>query len=1202
VATGRVFYGAEDTNWTAFLALPVSRTNNLFFRLRSEASSDGSGLPDWWEQMYGVSDPYGDPDGDGWNNYQEMLRGTHPNQFDPPPAPQNLVITFDGASRTATVSWSPPPGPVTGYTVTRTYYPGFYDPDQNQTFNVSANTLSVHDLTPFSPYANDNPTIYVYYSIQANYAGGNSASAGQWLQQTSVPITPIPAADGSAMLTDFGLPPGSAGILLTRTDLAAEDNYGDAAYDTNYFIPLSAFTNGLFKIPAAWATPPVDGYGWNDYAWYVEPVNASGGAAGSAQELLGRYYLAANTVSLSPPFYDGRAQLKQDLIFQLRAATVSRTFAACPSNLNLLPGVVTSTNYVVSSYNLARVSTGATGNNWMWNGKNLHGDVLSPFKMNYYYRNFVFDPDALDAMGVVTNGVVFTGYDFWLLDSPAYQFSTPPAGMTNVPALLGTSVAQWLAPGGVDPADFGIGFDDDYQNAYLIDGARNYYGLPFVSEKIAQPTSVLQAFNDVAAGGAFSVMQNAWYMFPYPETAQPQFQTVEYDFWDAAPVWNSAAQEDQYTPLPGMADFSPASVSRQFYMAVGGQIQIAGYAKLAVANAYSGVYAYLGQYFDRAYKMTGGIATTNSTGILSPYGNFFATEPGAIALVTLPDVDTGERGTGIVHAVSLQLDANHDGQMDLNWNGPDAGPLTFWCNNNYDRGHTVDDNDFEQDDLSPKEVANGHLVPDCQYTANGQPAIPCTRDLEDYFRLWLPGVAAAMKAMSANYTVKLTLTGDAQIRLFQAIEPDGGTNYLFDEITASNQVANAASLYVGLLTSSSPIVFNITTNFNEHFIFCGAQVGGAQIDLQVLDENQNLVADAPVYLQIEDIKQMYERWTVGESATNPPMATATWQVDDTPFRYSTNVDETTPYILLVHGWNMETWEKDRYAETAYKRLYWQGYTGRFGIFHWPTGNGISDTMDAVLHARNYDNSEFQAWKSATGLTNLLTQLNAKYPGKVYLMVHSMGNVVAGEALRKASSQLVNTYIAMQGAVSAHAYDPTTTTRAIVPILLLGQDDGTPNRYASYYTNGAPCYFSSSAGAGTYVNFFNTNDYALSATLWQFNQNLKPDNATTPGYHYSSSSGFYKIIGTGPGSTTYLNFPQDTYEIFAYCDEARCFALGAQKDVGGVFKPGVAYQQVELNAAPYGFLDKHKYHSGEFRSDNAQRWQFWNQVLNQMGLQ
>lgn len=77
----------------------------------------------------------------------------------------------------------------------------------------------------------------------------------------------------------------------------------------------------------------------------------------------------------------------------------------------------------------------------------------------------------------------------------------------------------------------------------------------------------------------------------------------------------------------------------------------------------------------------------------------------------------------------------------------------------------------------------------------------------------------------------------------------------------------------------------------------------------------------------------------------------------------------------------------------------------------------------------------------------------------------------------------------------------------------------------------------------------------------------------------------------------LNFPTNTYEIFSFGDEARCQALGRQKDVGGKF----AGNQVGLDADPYAFHEQHKFHSGEFRSDNAQRSQFWYQTLHQMGL-
>ena len=91
---------------------------------------------------------------------------------------------------------------------------------------------------------------------------------------------------------------------------------------------------------------------------------------------------------------------------------------------------------------------------------------------------------------------------------------------------------------------------------------------------------------------------------------------------------------------------------------------------------------------------------------------------------------------------------------------------------------------------------------------------------------------------------------------------------------------------------------------------------------------------------------MYERWTVGTIRAIAPTNTpglgngwfARWRVGISIYRRQ--LDTNTPYILFVHGWNMAPWEKDRFAETAFKRLYWQGYQGRFGEFRWPTDFGF----------------------------------------------------------------------------------------------------------------------------------------------------------------------------------------------------------------------------------------------------------------------
>jgi hypothetical protein len=172
-------------------------------------------------------------------------------------------------------------------------------------------------------------------------------------------------------------------------------------------------------------------------------------------------------------------------------------------------------------------------------------------------------------------------------------------------------------------------------------------------------------------------------------------------------------------------------------------------------------------------------------------------------------------------------------------------------------------------------------------------------------------------------------------------------------------------------------------------------------------------------------------------------------------------------------------------------------------------------------------------------------------------------------------------------VAAHAYDANTTIHD-----LGGFDKGTPNRYAHYWTNGAPCYFNATVGAGTYVNFFNTNDWALSGP-WLLFQYEKPN--LYPTYYYISPDRYYR-------QATQLFFPNNTYVIFNSIIQARGYALGAQLNVGGAF----AGNQVNLpNVWPPDTSGKnfgdHIWHSAEFRSDSAQRWQFWNQVLVQMKL-
>jgi hypothetical protein len=513
----------------------------------------------------------------------------------------------------------------------------------------------------------------------------------------------------------------------------------------------------------------------------------------------------------------------------------------------------------------------------------------------------------------------------------------------------------------------------------------------------------------------------------------------------------------------------------------------------------------------------------------------------------------------------------------------------------------VDGNDWEQDDLNPGENSfPSDSLPDCYYSdPTGPLAIPSQRDLEDYARLWLPGFSNMIANLPTNYSVTLQWRNNtgAGIRLFRAAETNGGTNYLFDTNTAAAQTNFNLNPCYGYVSANQPL--DVGTEYRtwtlvpppncDHYIFCGVSNGNDELVLQVKNPWGGVAGEASVFLNLQDIKQMYERWSVGENPSVAPNDIATncgdGGVASLEYPYDSVTDINKPYILHVHGSNMETWEKDRFAETEFKRLYWQGYQGRFGSFRWPTSWG--NTQSYVLtHPYAFDQIEYTAWQSAVGLRNLLTRLNIQYPGQVELTAHSMGNIAAGEALRQAASPLVNVYAAFQGAGAAHCYDTNATT------LSLGVYDALePNVYAHYWTPTNAQYFAGAIGAASYVNFFNTNDYVLN--FWLKDQLIKPQLLL--GYSYESLNSTYW------GDSGMLNFPTNTYEIFAFCQQAKCNCIGEQPNLGGQFSFRGALQQVDLRQAPYNFGNEHKYHSGQFRSDNMSRAVFWNQLLIQMDL-
>jgi len=556
------------------------------------------------------------------------------------------------------------------------------------------------------------------------------------------------------------------------------------------------------------------------------------------------------------------------------------------------------------------------------------------------------------------------------------------------------------------------------------------------------------------------------------------------------------------------------------------------------------------------------------------------------------------------------VDVNRDGVIDGNDVTSASQPYRFWVNDDHD-GY---DANGVQDDLDPSTGDDA--------TSN---SITCTRDLEDYTRLWLNVQGITNELQNGTFLLALQwegVTGSPAIRLFPAADTtNGGTGYLTDTNAAQAQITAPFGTNIvdqsgqTVVASSAPFFFttnfwqNYATNPVTHLLFDGVSAGSGKLVLAIYknDGVTKLGEGQPLYLDLDEITNMYERWTVGEGNGTTPATNATLLSD---FQHTSGSPEANQYILFVHGYNWSPWQKDAYAETSFKRLYWQGYKGRFGSFLWPTAYHDS-TLGTVVH---YDSSEYIAWQSASGLEGLLNSLHSQYGSSVYILAHSLGNVVVGEALRKAAQdglgQLVNTYVASQGAVPGNCYDSTLSGSDLLGFAGGTLGPTTANIYNNWMTT-------NSAAVGTKANFYNVNDYALGK--WQLDQETKPDTlfGISPPYGYRGSpsdnpplqDGFYSTYPAyvGPFQTTlYLGNASsisNRYEISAFAAEPRSLAIGGISSVAGFTPQDLTslWPPDDSTTDPTKKYSARQWHDAEFFFSNAEQQNYWHTLLNKYQL-
>ena len=1166
--------GAAETNVTP-ASIPVgSRTNALFVWARSWGDEDGNGLPDWWELQYFATngvDPYASLAADGWTTLDKYQRGWIPTNFYTPPPPRNVLASLQGTGPTVRLAWESGGGPVTNYIVRSGPYG--WQSLWTDLATISPETLSLTNVPDFDFYGYDEGLEpgYVVRACFANGAYADSAQVPVHAASLGLKIHLVRGPSGRAFLAMQSPPPTLEKVRLSWFDGNLWEGAWADIYATNLvngtvdvsgypFVQIQAITSdGRFSNHAYPLYYGAEDRGYQSYAYYPKDV-----------------------------FVDAQLQLKENLKFLLASATISHPFSyASGYSPDALHYSYPAPSQVWSPQDhLARPETSPEYEYYGFHffSSNLNFSVLQPVRPiqeNYLWRNFLFDPLDFGPNGW-TNAIDFDYEVFRSVGADDEAHYCLPGLTTNsAPLALQLTNAAGVYAGHTgsggpgerfDPADLGLILDGT-NGLRMLSNLTNVYGLPLLSAIAADGT-----FKNLLPGDPATPI-GSWAEY-FIAVEPPNLETVGYYFVSQTPYFRYGATRP---PLPGSPEFSVTSTSPLLIAPFAEPYTVSCWAKQRILNGDPGKFAFLEQYFEKAYRIDAtGAVTTNEAGLLSPYGEFFPTHPGPAALVTMPDIDTGQRATGLVHVIKLQLDVNHDGAMDTSFAGADntspERPYVFWVNND------CDSNDAGHNPPGQESQA-GNFAP---FEDDTTDRINSWRDLEDYARLWICGVPALT---NAGYQVTLSWasvsSGNPGVKLFQSVEPDGGTRYLTDTNIAASQSGlpiNSNNFCYAFATVTNGQTFTFPANLftneaNKHFLFEGVSIGSGQLVLTI-SQNGQTIAQTGAWLDLHDIKDFYERAVITNN-TSGAISNWTSGIEVVQYPVVTDPNADTNLIVYVHGGANDVTSWLMRSDTLFKRLYWAGYRGKVATVRWPSPPKSGLATDPLGW---FNKSELNAYKAASSLKAYLNQLRQRFPNyRLNIMPQSLGGAVVSEALSEGAP--FDTLILCQISMAASSYDINAPTNAALLALEVGTaitPDWQPMGYHGAYTN---------LTTGRVASYYNTNDDFLN--LWTLNQeSTKPP---TSWYSYDGTNCWYTDFLF---RRTLVTDPQESRAMLA---RSRTLAIGEQPPAAGQVNQGVISSTVDLRTQ-FGIGNSPDEHSAFFTRPLQRIWPLYDQILEDCLIQ
>jgi hypothetical protein len=470
--------------------------------------------------------------------------------------------------------------------------------------------------------------------------------------------------------------------------------------------------------------------------------------------------------------------------------------------------------------------------------------------------------------------------------------------------------------------------------------------------------------------------------------------------------------------------------------AVGQPMIVGGWAKYYVQGS-ANKYAYLGQYFETNCFLlnSSGIPTTTNAGILSPYGEFFPLQAGQAELVTMPDIDSPYgQGTGVVDVISLNVDANHDGTMDLTYDGPDfvsaGNPFRFWVNDDQDSGD--DGGNYGVPGLTAAQQADGLTQLEVPVggpyyaTTMDEWAVHGRRDLVDFFPVYLNigslfqsnALSAGISLADTNYQFILSQADDVLRFTYTDLTPTNYMNFLQDTnesgTLAYAQLTTITNVVNGGIPLSQSFVANIATN-NEGIILVEAAAPTTQPLVLTVYHGTNQIAQTFLPLSITGVEQMFRSKTMLlNSDTNAvPDRLTDASVPNEPNTINAN-------FVFLHGYNVTPTDARGVFADMFKRMYWAGSHAKFYGVTWEG----ADSKIGSLFTPNYHTNVVNAFATAPLLANFISTLTNS--GPVVASAHSLGNMVTLSAISDWNAP-INQYFMLDAAVPIEAIDRTAVT-------------------------------------------------------------------------------------------------------------------------------------------------------------------------------